>query len=120
MHYYSLFHLIIFFSFNDFIFKIFNLFIYPIIDSKSGNWNYIIITLILTFLFEIINIFVFVEIIELNFCGLNTNLKKNILDRAKTDLVSPYQPIEEEIDEDNIIDNEQTETEQNSESNSVY
>jgi hypothetical protein len=45
--------------------------------------NYELILIIFTFFFEIFWTFVFVEIIELNFCGLNTNLKKSIIFRSK-------------------------------------
>ena len=41
--------------------------------------------LISTFSLELIMIFVFLEIIEINFCGLNENLKRNIELRALTE-----------------------------------
>jgi len=40
------------------------------------------IFLILTFFIELIMILIFLEIIELNFCGLNENLKRNINKRS--------------------------------------
>ena len=47
-------------------------------------------------------ILIFLEIIELNFCGLNQNLKKNIEFRALADT-----PIEtKEYDDDEEFDNE--------------
>ena len=45
--------------------------------------------IIITFLIEILSVFIFLEIIELNFCGLNHNLRKNIISRS--------------IDEDKLI-----------------
>ena len=42
-----------------------------------------LIIMIITFFIEIISIFAFLEIIEFNFCGLNRNLKRNIINRAK-------------------------------------
>ena len=41
--------------------------------------------LISTFSIELIMIFVFLEIIEINFCGLNKNLKRNIESRGIID-----------------------------------
>jgi len=44
-----------------------------------------IIFLILSFIFELIMILVFLEIIEINCCGLNENLKRNIQFRGTID-----------------------------------
>ena len=41
---------------------------------------------IVTYFLEIIAVLVFIETIELNFCGLNMNLKKNIIFRADNEL----------------------------------
>jgi hypothetical protein len=43
---------------------------------------------IVTYSLEIFAIYVFIETIELNFCGLNVNLKKNIIFRAEKELYS--------------------------------
>ena len=40
--------------------------------------------------FQIIGVLVFIEAIELNFCGLNRNLKKNIMFRAGNEVESIY------------------------------
>ena len=62
-----------------------------------------IIFLIICFLIELVMILIFLEIIELNFCGLNKNLKKNIEFRAIDDNI----PLEFKEDYDNEeIDNE--------------
>ena len=62
----------------------------------------IIFFLIIFFLIELTMILIFLEIIELNFCGLNQNLKKNIEFRALADT-----PIEtKEYDDDEEFDNE--------------
>jgi len=54
------------------------------ISKQIGNENkkYFIIFIISSFFIELIMILVFLEIIELNFCGLNKDLKKNIEFRA--------------------------------------
>jgi len=50
---------------------------------EKGNYeNFEIVFLIACFFIELIMILVFLEIIELNFCELNKNLKKNIELRA--------------------------------------
>ena len=46
---------------------------------------------------------VFIEIIELNVCGLNYNLKKNIINRSSYELYSIYDN-EIKSDEDNNSD----------------
>ena len=67
--------------------------------------------------FEIIGVSVFIEAIELNFCGLNRNLKKNIMFRAGNEDESIYNlqgEIDNETDdpdyninqESNIIDDD--------------
>ena len=43
---------------------------------------------IITYFLEIVAVLVFIETIELNFCGLNVNLKKNIIFRAEKELYS--------------------------------
>ena len=44
-----------------------------------------IVLFITTGIIEILITFIFLEIIQLNFCGLNENLKKNIEERALLD-----------------------------------
>jgi len=46
------------------------------------------IILISSFFFELIMILIFVEIIEINYCGLNENLKRNIELRGLSDSIS--------------------------------
>ena len=45
---------------------------------------------IIVSVFQIIGVLVFIEAIELNFCGLNRNLKKNIMFRAGNEVESIY------------------------------
>ena len=52
---------------------------------EEDNTLFITILIIFTYLIEIFATFVFLEIIELNFLGLNKNLKKNIEQRAFDD-----------------------------------
>ena len=56
-------------------------------------------------------ILVFVEIIELNFCGLNTNLKKNIIDRGINEINLIYDISDNSTNEnDNSYNNIQADT----------
>ena len=72
-----------------------------------------LITIIITFLIEIFSIFIFLEIIELNFCNLNFNIKRNIIIRSNRDinLISNDNGedisfgVDMPIDNDNIIQN---------------
>ena len=51
-------------------------------------------------------ILVFLEIIELNFCGLNENLKRNIETRGVIDLSLTKE--DDDYEERNIVNNEKT------------
>ena len=57
------------------------------------------IVLISCFLIELIMILVFLEIIELNFCGLNKNLKKNIASRGSVDFSLTFENNDDEKNE---------------------
>ena len=108
---FSVFHIIIFISFNDFINNIFRIFF----EKYSYDLKLIVI---ITFSFEIFAIFVFIEIIELNFCGLNLNLKMNIMNRAKSEI---NLLIGEKNESDISWDIETSEQDKsNDDSNSVY
>jgi hypothetical protein len=56
------------------------------INQFKGKGINILVFLILSFSIELIMILVFLEIIEINFCGLNENLKRNIESRGIIDL----------------------------------
>ena len=76
---------------NDFtICHIFLYFLVYAFYNTAKNYNKIDGTIfiieIILFIFEFLNLLVFLEIIELKFCGLNKNLKSNIEERAKLDL----------------------------------
>jgi hypothetical protein len=53
---------------------------------------------------SIIGFLIYLEIIELNFCGFNFNLKKNIIERGKIDYIkskiSKMLPLQEDFDDD--------------------
>jgi len=68
------------------------------------------IFLILIFIIELIMILVYIEIIEINFCGLSKNLKRNIQSRGIIDSSLNFEDDDDEInyvrnDEDNKIIN---------------
>jgi len=66
------------------------------------------IFLISSFFIELIMIFIFLEIIEINFCGLNKNLKRNIELRSLTESSLSI----ENDDDDEIVDEKNDETTQ--------
>ena len=107
---YTVFHIMLFFSITVFISNIFNI----ILDFNINDF----ILVIITFPFEIFFILVFVEIIELNFCGLNSNLKKNIIERGSEEIDSLF-----EEKDDNTINSESNLSNKSlndSDSNSIY
>lgn len=85
---YSMLHLFIFFKINSLLDSSI-----IIIDKDSGDDEqyYFIIDLILQII-EFLMYFVYLEIIELNFCGLNKYIKNNIQRRA----IDEYKDIEKE------------------------
>ena len=80
---FTMFHILIYSSFDTFLNDIIDLCINFAIDK--------IILSIITFAIKIVFISVFLELIELNFYGLNFNLKKNIIKRSQIELNSLYQ-----------------------------
>ena len=115
---FSVFHIIIFLSLDDFILNIFNIFtLYDIVLEVA------LLIVILAFSFEIFAVFTFVEIIELNCCGLNHNLKKNIVDRGDDEKKSFYLPkIEEEEEKEDEEDSSaiNSDNNANSQNSSIY
>ena len=79
---FTVFHSILIVTFGEFINGFFNLI------PNFELFNYIMN--IITYFFQLIGVLVFIEIIELNFCGLNRNLKKNIMFRAANEVESIY------------------------------
>ena len=96
---FSAFHLILIVTFGEVIIKIFKLI------SDFSYYNLILI--IIAYLLEIFGVLVFIEAIELNFCGMNINLQKNIIFRAGSEVDNIYKIESEEGSENmdnNIID----------------
>ena len=113
---FTLFHILIFFSLETFI--------GDIVGFISNYNNIKLILSIITFSIKIFFISVFIEIIELNFCGFNFYLKKNITKRSKNEINSIFN---DEIngDEDNNSDrileiSSNNNEEKDSDTNSVY
>ena len=77
---FSLYHIIIQFNIGNFI-------IYIIKIIKNMPTLFHLIFPLILFFFEFLMYFIFFEIIELNFCNLNKNIKKNIKKRAIDDLL---------------------------------
>ena len=90
---FTLYHIYLPFLVKNFIEEIFN-------QIESGN-IFKFSFLILCFSIELIMILVFLEIIELHFCGFNKNLKKNIEFRALTET-----PLEIKDYNNDEVDNE--------------
>ena len=74
---FTVFHLILLYPFGRIV--------QNLIDFSNYN-IYEHITIISTSFIEIISILVFVELIILNFCGCNYNIKKNIIFRAEEEI----------------------------------
>ena len=107
---YTVFHIMLFFSITVFISNISNI----ILDFNINDF----ILVIITFPFEIFFILVFVEIIELNFCGLNSNLKKNIIERGSEEIDSLFEEKDDyTINSESNLSNKSF---NDSDSNSIY
>ena len=96
INYFTIFHLIIIFYFNTLFYNLLQLI------ANFGIFELIMI--IITFIFELFAIIIFFETIELNFCGLNLNLKKTIINRANNETIALIGEIEEEEEEDDDND----------------
>ena len=67
------------------IMEIITLFSNILIKRLKEQEIYRIVIFAILYIFIIIGLFIFIEIIELKFCGLNKNTRRNILDREKKD-----------------------------------
>ena len=80
------------------------------------------VIIIITYPIEIFGCLVLIETIELNFCGLNLNIKKNIIKRSINEMNSIYNINEEENEEEEdlsrILSNDFDDND--SRTNSVY
>ena len=83
--------------------------IWNIVDLIESNKNNVLANIIflVTYLIELFITFVFLEFIELKFCGLNINIKKNIEERATEDTnpinSSNDKLITFEVDDDYVV-----------------
>ena len=81
------------------------------VENIIKNFGFSVnIFLILIFIIELIMVLIFIEIIEINFCGLNKNIKRNIQSRGIIDSSLIFEDDDDEIDyarndEDNKIIN---------------
>ena len=109
---FTVFHIFILISFYEYI---------NAINKIIINFNLLeLITTITIISLEILVSFVFVEIIELNFCGLNRNLKRNIINRGDNEINKLYEEKDGESEEDNNNSEISSELINSSESNSIY
>ena len=111
---FTLFHYILIVDLGELISSIFDL-------ISNFDIRYMI-NILITFPIEIFECLVFIETIELNFCGLNLNLKKSIIRRSVIEVNTIYNIDEEDNEEeDNLKEIISTELEDyNSETDSVY
>ena len=109
MNDFTLLHIIALFIFINLVAYIF--------DLIENFKYYTLIINIITFTIEIFFLFVLFEIIELNFCGLNHNLKMSIINRSRIeiDLLLDYPDEDEDID--NLTELEEKGLEENNEQN---
>jgi len=76
---YTIFHILLLIQNREFIYYIFNIYY---IYNKINVTPISVIIKSISYILEFFMILVFLEIIELNFCGLNENVKRKIKDRA--------------------------------------
>ena len=93
----------IFTPFHIFLLNILSEIIIGFFDKDFNTDFYAIITYVILVIISIFMILVFIEIIQLNFCGLSTMTKKNIENRARMDSILINENDNEDKD-DNIKD----------------
>ena len=95
---YSPCHLFLLFQSKEFIINIF---------YNIDNWNtWKFIMILITFILEINASFVFMEMIELRFCGLDKNLKNSIVERADTETKILLKDITDPVNDEETINKE--------------
>ena len=95
---YSPCHLFLLFQSKEFIINIF---------YNIDNWNtWKFIMILITFILEINASFVFMEMIELRFCGLDKNLKNSIVERADTETKILLKDITDPVNDEESINKE--------------
>ena len=107
---FTAFHLVLIVTFGELINSFFKFYVnYSTFDLVNN---------LIAYPLEILGVWVFIETIELNFCGLNLNLKKNIMFRAGNEVKSIYKQEKESEDEETISDS--SENLNISEDNTMY
>ena len=97
---FTVFHILLSYQIVSLIWNIVDL-----IDSNKNNFLVNIIVVI-TYIIELFITFVFIEYIELNFCNLNKNIKRNIEERASQDTIgitTCNEKLTFEIDDDYVV-----------------
>ena len=112
MNDFTAFHLILIVIFGEIINDIFKLII---------NFNYIYLLIyVITYSFEILGVFVFMEAIEINICNLNTYLKKNKILRTGNEINLLYSYQNQSENESEESEANLTEDSNNNERNVIY
>ena len=107
-------------TFNDFTAVVFGEIIIDIFNLTI-KFDYIdLLIYIVTYTIEILGVLVFVEAIELNFCNLDVNLKKNIILRAGNEIDSLYNYQNESENESEEPEENLLEDLNDNQSNNVY
>ena len=117
---YALEHYIKLLTFNDFTAVVFGEIIIDIFNLTI-KFDYIdLLIYIVTYTIEILGVLVFIEAIELNFCNLDVNLKKNIILRAGNEIDSLYNYQNESENESEEPEENLLEDLNDNQSNNVY
>ena len=107
-------------TFNDFTAVVFGEIIIDIFNLTI-KFDYIdLLIYIVTYTIEILGVLVFIEAIELNFCNLDVNLKKNIILRAGNEIDSLYNYQNESENESEEPEENLLEDLNDNQSNNVY
>ena len=107
-------------TFNDFTAVVFGEIIIDIFNLII-KFDYIdLLIYIVTYTIEILGVLVFIEAIELNFCNLDVNLKKNIILRAGNEIDSLYNYQNESENESEEPEENLLEDLNDNQSNNVY
>ena len=77
--------------------------IITLINSYGDKGFYYFLKLLLCNIFLIISLLIYIEIIELNFCGLDNNIRRKILDREIDDQNMIENAIDEEDEKENKV-----------------
>ena len=107
---FTAFHLVLLVTFGELINSFFKFY--------ANYSTFDLVNNLIAYPLEILGVLVFIETIELNFCGLNRNLKKNIMFRAWNEVESIYKQEKESEGEETVSDS--SENLNISEDNTMY